>query len=73
MNRGELPGRTKGRPDRLPHGTSKEDMMEKDPVCGMQVDPAKAAGTSERNGKTYYFCSPRCKQKFDADPKQYGA
>jgi Cu+-exporting ATPase len=55
------------------HGTSKEDMMEKDPVCGMQVDPAKAAGTSERNGKTYYFCSPRCKQKFDADPKQYGA
>jgi Cu+-exporting ATPase len=48
-------------------------MMEKDPVCGMQVDPAKAAGSSERNGKTYYFCSPRCKQKFDADPKQYGA
>ena len=31
--------------------------MEKDVVCGMQVDPAKAAGSSEYNGKTYYFCS----------------
>lgn len=31
--------------------------MEKDIVCGMQVDPAKAAGTSQHNGKTYYFCS----------------
>ena len=32
--------------------------MEKDPVCGMQVDPKKAAGTSEYQGKTYYFCNP---------------
>jgi Cu+-exporting ATPase len=31
--------------------------MQKDPVCGMQVDPAKTAGSSEYNGKTYYFCS----------------
>ena len=31
--------------------------MEKDVVCGMQVDPAKTAGSSEFNGKTYYFCS----------------
>ena len=31
--------------------------MEKDVVCGMQVDPAKAAGSSQYNGKTYYFCS----------------
>jgi hypothetical protein len=31
--------------------------MEKDPVCGMQVDPQKAVGTSEHQGKTYYFCS----------------
>ena len=29
----------------------------KDPVCGMDVDPAKAAGTSEYQGKTYYFCA----------------
>ena len=35
--------------------------MEKDVVCGMQVDPAKAAGMSEYRGKTYYFCSAACK------------
>ena len=48
-----------------------EDPMEKDVVCGMQVDPAKAAGKTEHQGRTYYFCSPGCKAKFDADPKQY--
>ena len=36
--------------------------MERDVVCGMQVDPAKAAGTSEYNGKTYYFCAKACKR-----------
>ncbi len=45
--------------------------MEKDVVCGMQVDPAKAAGKSEYQGKTYYFCNPICKKKFDANPAQY--
>ena len=45
--------------------------MEKDPVCGMQVDPQKAAGTSEYQGTTYYFCNPGCKRKFDANPEQY--
>jgi YHS domain-containing protein len=49
----------------------REDIVEKDVVCGMQVDPAKAAGKSEYNGKTYYFCSPGCKKKFDANPSQY--
>lgn len=45
--------------------------MEKDVVCGMQIDPAKAAGTSQFEGKLYYFCSASCKAKFDANPKQY--
>ena len=45
--------------------------MERDVVCGMQVDPAKAAGSSEFNGKTYYFCSKTCKAKFDANPEHY--
>jgi YHS domain-containing protein len=45
--------------------------MERDVVCGMQVDPAKAAGSSEYNGKTYYFCAKACKVKFDADPARY--
>jgi YHS domain-containing protein len=45
--------------------------MEKDVVCGMQVDPKNAAGQSEYQGKTYYFCSPGCKRKFDANPAQF--
>ena len=45
--------------------------MERDVVCGMQVEPAKAAGTSEHQGKTYYFCSKSCQTKFDANPSQY--
>lgn len=45
--------------------------MEKDVVCGMQVDPAKSAGTSQHGGKTYYFCSKACKAKFEANPSKY--
>jgi P-type Cu+ transporter len=45
--------------------------MEKDVVCGMQVDPARAAATSQYQGKTYYFCAKVCKEKFDANPAQY--
>jgi len=39
-----------------------------DPVCGMTVDPATAAASYEYNGKTYYFCAVRCKERFPADP-----
>lgn len=42
-----------------------------DPVCGMEVDPARAAGQSEYQGKTYYFCAASCKSRFDADPARY--
>ena len=44
---------------------------ERDVVCGMMVDPARAAGTSEYEGKTYYFCGRGCKAKFDAHPTRY--
>ncbi len=43
----------------------------KDPVCGMNVHPAKAAAKVEHAGQTYYFCSPRCAEKFKAEPKRY--
>ena len=43
----------------------------KDVVCGMTIDPAKAAGSSDYNGQTYYFCGKGCKTKFDADPEKY--
>jgi YHS domain-containing protein len=45
--------------------------MAKDPVCGMMVDEENAAATSRYEGKTYYFCAPRCKVAFDKDPEQY--
>src|SRR3989304_6132211 len=40
-----------------------------DPVCGMDIEPADAAGTSTYKGETIYFCNPRCKERFDADPE----
>lgn len=45
--------------------------MVKDLVCGMNVDPPKAAAQSQHHGKTYYFCSQGCKQKFDQNPTQF--
>jgi Cu+-exporting ATPase len=42
-----------------------------DPVCGMTVQPATAAGSYEYRGKTYYFCATRCLEKFRADPDYY--
>ena len=47
--------------------------QEKDPVCGMEVQPNQAAPKSEQGGQTYYFCSTSCKQKFDQNPKQYAS
>jgi len=46
-------------------------MMAKDPVCGMDVDPKTAAGKSDYQGQTYYFCSMGCKQTFDKEPQKY--
>lgn len=43
----------------------------KDSVCGMQVEEADAAGQSELEGKTYYFCSTACKERFDKSPADY--
>ena len=44
----------------------------KDPVCGMKVEPGKAAGGSaEHAGKTYHFCSTGCRAKFVAEPARF--
>jgi len=42
-----------------------------DPVCGMTVDPATAAGKAEHDGKTYYFCSQHCVHAFKKDPRKF--
>jgi P-type Cu+ transporter len=43
----------------------------KDPVCGMSVAPMSAAGKSVHAGRTYYFCSVRCRERFVLDPARY--
>jgi Cu+-exporting ATPase len=43
----------------------------KDPVCGMTVDPAQAAGRHEHAGKTYFFCSQHCLEKFRTEPETF--
>jgi len=45
--------------------------MAKDPVCGMEVDEKKAAVKFQHQGKTYVFCAPSCKAKFEKAPEKY--
>ena len=48
------------------------EIMAKDPICGMTVDEKTAMFTSEHGGHTFYFCSASCKAAFDKDPHRYG-
>jgi Cu+-exporting ATPase len=45
----------------------------KDPVCGMDVDPASATYKFDHAGRTYYFCSAHCREKFQANPSLYSS
>jgi len=63
-----FPKKQEGKPAR---GLRKEETMEIDPVCGMEVDPKTAAGSSEYQGKTYYFCSQGCLEDFKEDPESF--
>jgi Cu+-exporting ATPase len=45
--------------------------MATDPVCKMNVDPAKAAARVDYAGQTYYFCSEACHHAFTVDPRKY--
>ena len=42
-----------------------------DPVCGMKVDPDTAAGSYEYEGRTYFFCSKSCLNKFRQAPESF--
>jgi Cu+-exporting ATPase len=46
-------------------------LFEIDPVCHMNVMPETAAGKYDYKGKTYYFCSPRCLERFRSNPEQF--
>jgi Cu+-exporting ATPase len=42
-----------------------------DPICGMTATPDHSAGSFEYKGKTYYFCSRHCLEKFKNNPEAY--
>lgn len=42
-----------------------------DPVCGMEVESSSAPAQSQYEGQTYSFCSVECREKFEANPKDY--
>ncbi|TBC66463.1 heavy metal translocating P-type ATPase (plasmid) [Rhizobium leguminosarum] len=47
------------------------DVMIRDPVCGMTVDPQAGKPSLEHEGRTYHFCSEGCRTKFAAAPEDY--
>jgi Cu+-exporting ATPase len=49
----------------------KNTTVVKDPVCGMDIEMATAAGRTEYKGQTHHFCGLKCKEKFDLQPEQY--
>lgn len=58
------------------HGAHREPDPESphrviDPVCGMSVDTRAGKPSFDYEGKTYHFCSARCREKFSADPEHY--
>jgi len=57
--------------DHAAHDPAAQAHKVKDPVCGMMVDPHTAKHRQEYKGYTYYFCNPKCREKFIADPEKY--
>jgi len=55
------------------HGASEagEDSS-KDPVCGMQVGPGQGYSKSQE-GRVFHFCSKKCLDKFEAEPRRYAS
>ncbi len=65
------PAQTDGPTD--PAQTNDSGASVKDPVCGMDVDPATAAASFEHDGRMYYFCCRHCLEKFREDPDRFTA
>jgi P-type Cu+ transporter len=65
-------------PDRF-HGTPRASALPsfpgssagKDPVCGMHVDPSKAAAARQHDGQSYFFCSLGCAERFEREPRRF--
>jgi YHS domain-containing protein len=70
-------GKEKAKPSPAPEAVSEQRepsavATERDPVCGMYVDP-KTAPKSVFEDETFYFCSAEDKAKFDKDPGSYAS
>lgn len=48
-----------------------EYTMDKDPVCGRPVDPVDAPESSIYQERIYYFCSEKCRKRFDRNPAKF--
>src|SRR5450432_3631155 len=54
------------------HGSAPTPDTAKDPVCGMSVSTEHPrGGTADHNGVSYFFCGPKCRERFSADPEKY--
>ena len=53
------------------HGDASAALRATDPVCGMRVDPATAKHRVWHRGQDYFFCSARCRGRFEADPEKF--
>ncbi len=56
--------------DDMHGGGGMTGMKTKDPVCGMEVEPGQGY-SKVHEGREYRFCSRKCLDQFDADPKRY--
>src|SRR5262245_42135061 len=66
-----IPKKNLGEDNLVQLGSLGPTTFETDPVCKMKVLPETAAGSYEYKGKTYYFCNPRCLERFRANPEQF--
>ena len=53
------------------HGSGPAAHHAIDPVCGMSVDPATAKHHAAHDGRDYYFCSAKCRERFVARPENF--
>jgi P-type Cu+ transporter len=57
---------------RITFGDRRETgLRARDPVCGMELEIARAAASTDYEARTHYFCSPQCKQDFERQPALY--
>ena len=53
------------------HQQGAQDMIYRDPVCGMTTDKEGEYIRHEHDGRTFYFCSEHCLARFKQDPQAF--